>query len=236
MEVLFVCLGNICRSPTAEGVLRHKLREAGLVDQVDVASAGTGEWHVGNPPDFFFPLAWFYRLFGKRFIFDQHDLSPETYLSKFEGVRKGLLYRILLKSEALSYRASDAVVATKVFVDETCHLVNDRPPWPRAAVQKMLKRLQILGRNFACLGDLPAVFSLHIHQQPTDVLTRPVPHLRAWEQRIEAILVTPEIARQTLNLGFFHDLAFQVTTVHIPWQVYRQNRRCRFSQTWTQAS
>ncbi|AVE04369.1 low molecular weight protein-tyrosine-phosphatase [Pseudomonas sp. R11F] len=51
MEVLFVCLGNICRSPTAEGVLRHKLREAGLAGQVEVASAGTGHWHVGNPPD-----------------------------------------------------------------------------------------------------------------------------------------------------------------------------------------
>ncbi|WP_395600886.1 low molecular weight protein-tyrosine-phosphatase [Pseudomonas sp. B19125] len=51
MEVLFVCLGNICRSPTAEGVLRHKLREAGLAGQVEVASAGTGEWHIGNPPD-----------------------------------------------------------------------------------------------------------------------------------------------------------------------------------------
>ncbi|MGY2288387.1 low molecular weight protein-tyrosine-phosphatase [Pseudomonas sp. SDO528_S397] len=51
MEVLFVCLGNICRSPTAEGVLRHKLREAGLAGQVDVASAGTGEWHVGKAPD-----------------------------------------------------------------------------------------------------------------------------------------------------------------------------------------
>ncbi|MHC8319325.1 low molecular weight protein-tyrosine-phosphatase [Pseudomonas sp. GB2N2] len=51
MRVLFVCLGNICRSPTAEGVLRHKLREAGLADQIDVASAGTGEWHVGRPPD-----------------------------------------------------------------------------------------------------------------------------------------------------------------------------------------
>ena len=51
MEVLFVCLGNICRSPTAEGVLRHKLREAGLAGQVEVASAGTGDWHVGNPPD-----------------------------------------------------------------------------------------------------------------------------------------------------------------------------------------
>ncbi|MFQ6593483.1 MULTISPECIES: low molecular weight protein-tyrosine-phosphatase [Pseudomonas] len=51
MEVLFVCLGNICRSPTAEGVLRHKLREAGLAGQVEVTSAGTGHWHVGNPPD-----------------------------------------------------------------------------------------------------------------------------------------------------------------------------------------
>ena len=51
MRVLFVCLGNICRSPTAEGVLRHKLREAGLAGQVGVASAGTGEWHIGNPPD-----------------------------------------------------------------------------------------------------------------------------------------------------------------------------------------
>ncbi|MFO2465812.1 low molecular weight phosphotyrosine protein phosphatase [Pseudomonas sp. 15FMM2] len=51
MEVLFVCLGNICRSPTAEGVLRHKLREAGLAGQVEVASAGTGEWHIGKPPD-----------------------------------------------------------------------------------------------------------------------------------------------------------------------------------------
>jgi protein-tyrosine phosphatase len=51
MRVLFVCLGTICRSPTAEGVLRHKLREAGLADQIEVASAGTGDWHVGKAPD-----------------------------------------------------------------------------------------------------------------------------------------------------------------------------------------
>lgn len=51
MRVLFVCLGNICRSPTAEGVLRHQLRESGLAERVEVASAGTGDWHVGNPPD-----------------------------------------------------------------------------------------------------------------------------------------------------------------------------------------
>ncbi|MCU9950015.1 low molecular weight protein-tyrosine-phosphatase [Pseudomonas sp. PDM13] len=51
MKVLFVCLGNICRSPTAEGVLRHKLHEAGLAEQVEVDSAGTGDWHVGKAPD-----------------------------------------------------------------------------------------------------------------------------------------------------------------------------------------
>ena len=51
MRILFVCLGNICRSPTAEGVMRHKLREAGLAEDVDIESAGTGGWHVGHPPD-----------------------------------------------------------------------------------------------------------------------------------------------------------------------------------------
>ena len=51
MRVLFVCLGNICRSPTAEGVLRHKLQVAGLAGRVEVASAGTGNWHVGAAPD-----------------------------------------------------------------------------------------------------------------------------------------------------------------------------------------
>lgn len=51
MRILFVCLGNICRSPTAEGVLRHQLQVAGLESRVHVASAGTGDWHVGKAPD-----------------------------------------------------------------------------------------------------------------------------------------------------------------------------------------
>ena len=46
-----VCMGNICRSPTAEGVLRHKLLAAGLAGQVSVDSAGTHAWHAGEPPD-----------------------------------------------------------------------------------------------------------------------------------------------------------------------------------------
>ncbi|HEX8205452.1 MAG TPA: low molecular weight protein-tyrosine-phosphatase [Solirubrobacteraceae bacterium] len=51
MRLLFVCLGNICRSPTAEGVMRHLVREAGLEDEIEIDSAGTGGWHVGAPPD-----------------------------------------------------------------------------------------------------------------------------------------------------------------------------------------
>ena len=51
MRLLFVCLGNICRSPTAEGVMRHLLIEEGLADAVDIESAGTGDWHVGHAPD-----------------------------------------------------------------------------------------------------------------------------------------------------------------------------------------
>ena len=51
MRVLFVCLGNICRSPTAEGVMRALVREAGLQATVELDSAGTGGWHVGSAPD-----------------------------------------------------------------------------------------------------------------------------------------------------------------------------------------
>ena len=51
IKVLFVCLGNICRSPTAHGVLERKLAMAGLSDVVEVDSAGTAAWHVGKEPD-----------------------------------------------------------------------------------------------------------------------------------------------------------------------------------------
>jgi protein-tyrosine phosphatase len=50
VRVLFVCLGNICRSPMAEGVFRHLVSQAGLSDAITVDSAGTGDWHVGDKP------------------------------------------------------------------------------------------------------------------------------------------------------------------------------------------
>lgn len=50
-RVLFVCLGNICRSPTAEGVMRSLAAERGLDGELEIESAGTGSWHLGEPPD-----------------------------------------------------------------------------------------------------------------------------------------------------------------------------------------
>ena len=51
VRVLFVCMGNICRSPLAQGVFEKVARREGLEEQVFVDSAGTGAWHVGSPPD-----------------------------------------------------------------------------------------------------------------------------------------------------------------------------------------
>ena len=50
-SVLFVCLGNICRSPLAEGVFRKLIIDNNLAKRISVDSAGTGSWHIGNPPD-----------------------------------------------------------------------------------------------------------------------------------------------------------------------------------------
>jgi protein-tyrosine phosphatase len=50
ISVLFICMGNVCRSPMAEALFRHMVAQAGLADQIEIDSAGTGDWHVGEPP------------------------------------------------------------------------------------------------------------------------------------------------------------------------------------------
>jgi protein-tyrosine phosphatase len=50
-SVLFVCMGNICRSPTAEAVFRHQVEAAGLEEEIYIDSAGTHDYHIGEPPD-----------------------------------------------------------------------------------------------------------------------------------------------------------------------------------------
>ncbi len=67
--------------------------------------------HACNPPDFFFLLAKLYKPFGKKFVFDQHDLSPELYLSRFSDPKK-FFYRMLLYLERFSYKTADAVITT----------------------------------------------------------------------------------------------------------------------------
>jgi protein-tyrosine phosphatase len=51
INILFICMGNICRSPTAEAVFRHYVESAGLSDHIRIDSAGTHDYHVGDPPD-----------------------------------------------------------------------------------------------------------------------------------------------------------------------------------------
>jgi len=51
VKVLFICMGNICRSPTAEGVFRHLVKQINAEDEIFIDSAGTHAYHVGNPPD-----------------------------------------------------------------------------------------------------------------------------------------------------------------------------------------
>jgi protein-tyrosine phosphatase len=50
ISVLFVCLGNICRSPLGQGIFEHKVAQRGLADKFIIDSCGTGSWHVGNEP------------------------------------------------------------------------------------------------------------------------------------------------------------------------------------------
>ncbi|UOF92558.1 low molecular weight phosphotyrosine protein phosphatase [Fodinisporobacter ferrooxydans] len=50
IHVIFVCKGNICRSPMAEAIFRKKVQDVGLANEISVDSAGTGNWHIGNPP------------------------------------------------------------------------------------------------------------------------------------------------------------------------------------------
>lgn len=51
LHVMFVCMGNICRSPAAHGIMQKLVNDAGLSDRILVTSSATGGWHVGNPPD-----------------------------------------------------------------------------------------------------------------------------------------------------------------------------------------
>jgi glycosyltransferase involved in cell wall biosynthesis len=71
--------------------------------------------HVANPPDIFWPLAIYSKAFGSKFIFDEHDLAPETYLSRFENnSTEGFITKFLKLNQFLSYKYADAVISTNL--------------------------------------------------------------------------------------------------------------------------
>jgi glycosyltransferase involved in cell wall biosynthesis len=72
--------------------------------------------HAANPPDFFFVVGLFYRVFGKKFVFDQHDPAPELFLAKFKGQlgRSTFLQKLLLLLENCSYRTSQMVITSNL--------------------------------------------------------------------------------------------------------------------------
>ena len=79
--------------------------------RVAVVGRGFDVIHACNPPETYWLLAWFWRLFGKRFLFDHHDLSPEMYAAKF-GRDCGLMYTGLLFLERMTFRSADVVITT----------------------------------------------------------------------------------------------------------------------------
>jgi glycosyltransferase involved in cell wall biosynthesis len=78
-----------------------------------LARRGFDVVHAANPPDTFWAIAAFYRLFGRRYVFDHHDLCPELYLSRFGDRRRGSLpHRILGWLERMQFRTADVVIST----------------------------------------------------------------------------------------------------------------------------
>lgn len=86
-----------------------------LLHRLTVAGGRFDIIHAANPPDIFWPVAFCTRLFGTKFVFDEHDLSPETYLSRFgKSGRRGVIYTILQCFQRLSYRSAHVILSTNL--------------------------------------------------------------------------------------------------------------------------
>ncbi len=90
----------------------YSLIAATLFSLVAYIRKGFDIIHAHNPPDIFVLIAMFYKLFGKKFVFDHHDLSPEMYFARFDGDGNRLVHKVLLFFESLSCRMADHVIVT----------------------------------------------------------------------------------------------------------------------------
>jgi glycosyltransferase involved in cell wall biosynthesis len=101
--------------------------------------------HSANPPDIFFLLAWPFKLLGKKYVYDQHDVCPELYESKFE--RRGVAYRTLLMLENLTYRAADLVISTNQSYREIARVRGEIQDERSAIVRNGVDRGQFFRRK-----------------------------------------------------------------------------------------
>ena len=101
--------------------------------------------HACNPPDLFFLLGRFYKLFGRKFVFDHHDANPELYEAKFGG-KKGFYYKLLLLLERLTFRTADISIATNESYKRIATKRGGMPPEKVFVVRSgpSLERMKIL--------------------------------------------------------------------------------------------
>jgi protein-tyrosine phosphatase len=105
LSVCFVCLGNICRSPTAEGVMHALVREAGLTSRIVIDSAGTGAWHAGEPADARARAAARARgieLTSTARLFVRADLDRFDYVLAMDRANQGVLRQMARGPEELA--------------------------------------------------------------------------------------------------------------------------------------
>ncbi|MFC5467606.1 low molecular weight protein-tyrosine-phosphatase [Cohnella suwonensis] len=98
-SVLFVCLGNICRSPMAEAVMKDLVRREGLENEISVDSAGTGDWHIGKPPHE-----------GTRALLDRHSISYEGMKARQFAANDGGQFDLIVAMDTKNERDIRAIL------------------------------------------------------------------------------------------------------------------------------
>jgi protein-tyrosine phosphatase len=120
VRVLFVCLGNICRSPAAEGVLRTKAKERGLALTID--SAGTGGWHAGDPPD-----SRMVKAAGKRGVDISNQRARQVDFSDFYEFDYILAMDLSNHSDLLDIAPANRTSDIRLFLDFSGGKVRETP-------------------------------------------------------------------------------------------------------------
>ena len=119
-RILFVCLGNICRSPAAEGVLRARARERGM--KIAIESAGTGAWHEGDPPD-----ARMIKEAGKRGYDISHQRARKVGLADFYEFDYLLAMDLSNHTDLLNLAPPNRTCDIRLFLDFASGEIRETP-------------------------------------------------------------------------------------------------------------